>query len=241
MNHKTHIRLVNAHPECDGRHDNIRLVAYETFLIPAPCLAVHPRMVRQRPEALVSQPVRQFLCILAREAVDDCRLALALSQQLHKLVKCTLLRPHLIPEVRTIEARYELLRLLQAELRNDVVAHSLSSRRSQRDERHGWHAAPHVAQRPIIRTEVVTPLRYAVRLIHRHKTNIQRPQKVPEVWQRQSLRRQIKNLKVAAPRPILYTHYLGVCQCAVDEFCCNAVCLKRIHLVFHQRNKRRYH
>ena len=177
VDHQPHVRLVDPHAERDGCGDDVHLVAYEAFLVPTTRHGIHPRVVRQSLESFVSKPVRQILGVLARKAVYDGGLASALSQQPHKLLVRPTLRTHLVLEIRPVETGDELLRSIQPELGDYVAAYSFRRSRCQRDEGNVRKTLPQIPQRPVVRSKVMPPLRYAMCLIYRHKAHFQRAQK----------------------------------------------------------------
>ena len=71
VDHESDVRLVDPHPERDGRDDHLHLVANERVLVCVPRLVAHPGMVGTRAVAELAQLCCQLLRLLPRQAVDD--------------------------------------------------------------------------------------------------------------------------------------------------------------------------
>ena len=218
MDKQADIGLVDAHAESDGRRDDRDVVANEPLLRCAPHAVVKPGVVWLGVEAVGAQARSQVFGLSARSAIDDGRLTLVLPEQLRQRTECVLrLGEHGIAEIGAVEAGDELLRPVQAQLLDDVLAHPLGGRRRQRQERHARQAAPQFAQLAIVGPKVMPPHRDAVRLVHGHKTDFETGEKVLETRLCQPLRRDVQNLECALLRPCLDAIDLGVRERAVDE------------------------
>ena len=74
MDHKAYIGFVNAHAECDRRHNDLHIIADEGFLILSAISIFKPSMIRADRLFIACQCRGEFVHLFAREAVDDSRL-----------------------------------------------------------------------------------------------------------------------------------------------------------------------
>ena len=75
MGDEAHVRLVDAHAEGDGGADDDPVLAQKTRLVPPANLGGQAGMVGQGREPLFPEEGRRALHLLARQAVDDARIA----------------------------------------------------------------------------------------------------------------------------------------------------------------------
>ena len=169
--------LVDPHPEGDRRADDAKLVAHPPLLHVLPRDRVHVGVVvrARHPRAeLLVELARDLLAVLLAAAVHDPRLvAVALEQDPRDVLGAPLLLlVHLVEEVRPVERRGERdaprrrpARPVHLQDRHDVELDALGRRRRQRDERHVGEVVLERRQLFVVGTEVVAPLRHAVRLV----------------------------------------------------------------------------
>ena len=161
---------------------------------------------------------------------------------LQKLVQLPLdvvLRPHGVAQVRAVEARHEHLGALEVELLHDVPPHPLRRRRRQRQQRRLRKQLAELPQVPVVRPELVPPLRDAVCLVDGDQAHPQPAQEAPKPLDSQPLRRDVEYLDESLSD--LPHHPLDVPQRkgAVDEPRRDAIRVQPVHLVLHQRDQRR--
>ena len=77
MKHETHIRFVDTHAKRDGGNDNNAALGEKAVLVGGARLRVHPGVIGERGKTLIVEVRRRFLGFLARQAIDDAALALA--------------------------------------------------------------------------------------------------------------------------------------------------------------------
>ena len=134
--------------------------------------AVHPGVVGQRPDAVGHEQLGQLLDLLAAQAVDDAALALVLLDEADDVVVDVVLGPDFVVEVRAVERRLENRSVGHAQVLLDVELHLGRGRGRQGDQR---RRADLVDDRPdaaVLRTEVMAPLRNAVRLVDGVERNL---------------------------------------------------------------------
>ena len=110
MDDKAYVRLVDAHAEGDGSHDDVNLLHQEVVL----CLRTQRRlktgMVGGCLDIVGLQYFRQLLHLLARQTVDDAALAgVQLDEADDVLVDIDGLGTYLVIEVGTVERTLELV------------------------------------------------------------------------------------------------------------------------------------
>ena len=241
MHHQPHIRLVDPHPESDGRRHDRRPVADEPILHPPPLRRLQPRMVRLRPQPPLRQRLRHLLRRLARAAIDDRRIPPPRPQQRQQPRKPPFLRHNAVGKVGAVETGYEHPRIIQPQLRQNIRPHPFRRRRRQSDHRRPRRHPPQTRQLPVSRTEFMPPFGNAMRLVNRDQPYLQRRQKIGEPRLDHPFRRHIQQLELPRPHPPRRLRCLLRRLGAVDEPRRQPVSLQRIHLVFHQRDQRRNH
>ena len=113
VDHEADVRAIDAHPERDGRDDDVGLFVDERVLVPVPLGVVEPGVIRQRAHAGRRQPLGERVDLAARRAVDDARLAAMAREDVLQLLLQARARQHAVDEVRPIERADQLERLAQ--------------------------------------------------------------------------------------------------------------------------------
>ena len=167
---KAHVGLVDAHAESDGRHHHHALLLAENGLVVGAYLRIHPRVVRQRADALLGQPLRRLFHLLARQAVDDAgvaRLAVHVlgADEAQQLLARTVLLDDGVADVRAVEAGEKDARTRQRQPLDDLIARDGIGRGRERDARHVRKALVQHGKLDVLRPEIVPPLRHAVGLV----------------------------------------------------------------------------
>ena len=133
---EAHVRLVDAHAEGDGGHHHDGIVADEAAEMFAAGLVLLVRVVRQRVDARVHQERGGLVHGLAREAVDDARVAgVFLANELQQLFARVVTLGDAVANVRAIEARDEDARGIELQLRDDFFPRGGVRGRGERDAR----------------------------------------------------------------------------------------------------------
>ena len=78
--------------------------------MPVPLVVGQARVIRHRAQALVLEPRRQHVHVLARRAVDDAGLAAVPGQHLENLLLQCRPRQHAVEQIRPVERAHELER-----------------------------------------------------------------------------------------------------------------------------------
>ena len=141
---------------------------------------------------------------------------------------------HRVGQVWAVKAGPEHLPLFQAQLFDNIPPDPLSGGGSQGNYRDAGEVLPHCPQVPVIRPELVPPLRYAVGFVNGDQARSQPLQEPPEPGLRQAFRRRVENLDLTPQGQFLHRFNLRAGQRAVDEPGRNPVGVQRVHLVLHQ-------
>ncbi len=206
-------------------------------------------MVRQGLDAVDDQQLGQLLHTLARQTIDNAALAGTvldeadnLLVQLHGVAR---LGAHLVVEVRPVEARDEGLCILHAQVLDDVLLHLGRGRGRQGEDGHlGVDGLDGVAQTTVLGTEVVAPLRDAVRLVDGEERDGDLLQEFHRLLLRQCLRGHVEQLRVALQQVLFHLGHLGAVERRVEEVGHTLAprgVAHGVHLVLHQRYQRRHH
>ena len=245
MDYETHIRFVDSHTEGNRCHNDIQFLHEEVVLCPGACLGVESGMIGCGLYVIGLQDGGQFFHFLARQAVDDTALASMLLDELDDLpvgIVVALLRPHLVVQVRTVEGTLELYAILNTQAAHDVRTHLVGSRRRKCDDRSNADRINGMAYLAVLRTEVMSPFRDAMRLVNGIEADFNRPQECNVLLLVQRLRSDIKQFRM--PRDDIRTYLvdLGLLQGRVEimrHTVLLADAVDDIHLILHQGDERR--
>ena len=108
---KTHIRLVDSHSECNGRHDHVHILHQKTVLVLGPDLGVQACVIRHGTYSVDYQHLSKLFDFLAAEAIYDSSLARILFYIADDVLVRLHLVTYLVIKVRPVERRFEHLRL----------------------------------------------------------------------------------------------------------------------------------
>src|SRR5579871_4394389 len=170
VNYGANVRLVHAHPERNRRHDHLEFPIQEIGLHRLPRLPVEPRMIRRCGKVLL-QLKRERLRVSPPGSVNNRRPpSLSLEQLARELKASVRLDPHHFDrDVLPPEAMNQMLRSRETQLLRDVALHHRSRRRRQRNHRSGPQRRQMLPDGAVVRTEIVPPLRNAMRFVNRHQ------------------------------------------------------------------------
>ncbi len=172
MHHKPHIRLVNAHSKRIRGYDHTHLVLNPLLLRISATPGIHAPMIPRCRNPLVLQPVGPHLHVAPSRRIHDAASGHTVQHvaQLVALVGRLKDRPH---QIWTIKALHDDLRVLQVEQVLHVGAHLGGC--CCRNRQHG-RITKRLASRGdlfVVGAEMMPPLTYAVRLVHRQQRHVQ--------------------------------------------------------------------
>ncbi|OPZ09086.1 MAG: hypothetical protein BWZ08_00699 [candidate division BRC1 bacterium ADurb.BinA292] len=242
VDHEANVGLVDAHAEGDGGDDDLDAVIDEVLLIAPADVVLQAGMIRGGGDAARAQMVGKLLDLLARQAVDDARLAAVASDELGDLVQEAVAggaRLDAVDQVGPVERTDEDLRRRQAELPRDVVADAVRRRRGigvDGDRREGLLE---LAQAAVFGPEIVAPLADAVGFVDGEERDARLAQRVEEAIEQQPLRRDVEDLEPRLAHGGEDGAALIERHRAVEAGRRHAAADQRVDLVLHQRDQRR--
>ena len=198
MDDEADVGLVDAHAERDGRdHDQVFL-AQEALLVSRALLRLHAGVVGQRGVALAGEPGRRLLDHLARKAVDDAAVArVGLADEAQQLLARLVPLHDGVADVGPVEAADERAPAGQPKPLDDVLARRLVGRRGERDARHAGKLFRQHGELRVLRPEIVTPGRDAVRLVDGEERHLRFVQQREKIVRQQPLRRDVDEIERA--------------------------------------------
>ena len=148
---------------------------------------------------------------------------------------------HLDPDVVAAEARDGAHGAGKSELRDDVVLHQRRGRGGEGDDRRRTQQRQALAEHAVIRPEVVSPLRDAVRLVDRDQRRCALGEHLGKARHAQALG--CDEQKVERAREVVETNLPRRRAVApgMDALGAKALLAELRHLVFHQRDQRADH
>ena len=179
MNHKPHIGFVNSHTKSNGCHYHVDFLHHELVLSFRAHLLLQSSMIGSRTNLVRLKNFSQFFHLLARETIDNTTLAFVLTDELDDFLIYILgFRTYFVIQVRTIERRLKVLGILNAQTLLNICTHLIGSCSGQSND---WRLANLLNNRTnlsVFWTEIMSPLRNTMRLIHSIKRNLHRLQKL---------------------------------------------------------------
>ena len=170
--HEPHVRLVDAHPECDRRHHHPGVAIDKVVLILRAVRVLHPRVIRHGRNPCGPQTGGEFIAFFPTSAIDDALVSRVLLQHCKHLFIYFLLRPNYIMKVLALEPAAVDGGVAERELADHVPLHPGRGGGGERHDRRVDETAAErplrvaeSAEHPVLGAEVVAPLADAVRLI----------------------------------------------------------------------------
>ena len=240
MDNERHVGFVDTHAECVGSNHNGLAVVQKIVLILAALLGIEARVIAGGGQAAAEQQAADLLHVFAGGAVHDAALVLALVQKLEQLhalggglFDCEI-------QVGTVKTGGLDERFVQTERLHDVVAHLGGGRCGEcGNERPLGQCGEKIEDLQVARTEILSPLRDTVRLIHGYHRNRHALCKFEERGRGQALGRNVQQLVLASSGEIQCIAELLEAHRAVDARSGDTGLDQRTDLIFHQRNERR--
>ena len=241
MSHKTDIGFVDAHAKRQGGDHHHAVVAQKPGLVASPIGSAHAGVIGQRIKALLDQPGGGVVDPLAGGAVDDTGLAGEFAQEGEQLAPWLILDDDAVADIGAIKTGDELTRLLQRQTLADFMSGLGIGGGGQRNSRNVGKAIVQNRQAEILRTEIMAPLRDAVRFVDRKERDATGRKQLKAAIGEQALGRHIKQINLACPHGSLDPAGLIEAERGVEVFGAHAVFAQGIDLILHQSNQRRNH
>ena len=183
VNDESHIRLVDAHSKRDRGDHDVDIVALKRLLIARPFVGLEAGVIGERTDALPRQELRRLFHAFAALAIHNATLVGMRANEREHFRAGVAALPFLArrdleigPEERPLEAR----RFPHAELSQNIQRDASGRRRGQREHGH-IELLLETLQASVRRTEIVSPLADAVRLIHHEQRDGAAAHEVAEV------------------------------------------------------------
>ncbi|VVN41375.1 hypothetical protein PS682_05506 [Pseudomonas fluorescens] len=238
---EAHVGLVDAHAERNGGHHDQAFLVEEALLVSRTRFVGQAGVIRQRRVALLAQERRHFVDLLARQAIDNPRIAAPLGEERQQLLARLLLGHDAVENVRPVETRQEALGVLQMQALDDFFAGALVGSGRQSDARHIGKQLRQLAKLQIFAAEIMAPLRYAVGFIDGEQGDFQALQKGQHARLHQALGGQVEHLHFTALDPRSQVALLLGTEGGVQGRRSNTEFFEGRDLVVHQRDQRRHH
>ncbi|RML88107.1 hypothetical protein ALQ88_05894 [Pseudomonas savastanoi] len=239
VRNKTHVGFVDAHAERDGRHHDQPFLIKEAFLVGSTCFRGQPGVIRQRGIAVFAQKYGHFIDFLARQAVDNASIAAPFGEERQQLFARLFLGHDAIEDVWPVEAGQKALGVLQVQARDDFFTGTLVGGGSQRNARHIRKQLGQLPQLQVLRAEIMTPLRYAVRFINGKQGNLKVLQERQHARRHQALRGEVEHFHFAQANAVSQFALLLGTEGGVERSSGHTEFIQRGDLIVHQRNERR--
>ena len=244
MDDETHIGFVDSHTKGYSSHNNVNLLHKEIILSLRARCRVETCMIGSRLNVIGAEDVGKIFHLLARKAIYNTTLTLMLTDKAHYiLVNILRLRPYLIIEVGTIERTLILLGIHNAKTLFDIGAHLVGGCGCKSYHRSLAYLIDYRTDTTIFGTKIMSPLRDTVCLVNGIERYLHRLKEFDILFLGERLGCNIKQLAHAICDVTLYEVDGGLIERRIDVMR-NSLVLAQIahyiHLVLHQRNKRRY-
>ena len=244
MNDVPDVRLVDAHPEGDGRDDHVHVLHQELVLDARPLGGVHAGVVGGGAHPIDLECLGDFLHLLAAEAIHDAAPSTVLQRVLDDLPQGLHLRAHLVEEVGPVEAGLVDVGVEDAEVLLDVVLDLGGRGGGQGDDGVLPDAVDDVPEPAVFRPEVMPPFGNAVGFVDGEEAEPDRPEEVCVVGLVQGFGGHVEQLRAARGHRLLHTDHLGLAQGAVQimgDVGVIRMAPDGIDLILHEGDERAHH
>ncbi len=196
-------------------------------------------MIGRRFPSASTQGFRDRLRGLARQAIDDARLAGTIPDKRLDLVDPVDAGEGLQEDVGALETGAPGFRLAQFQLLTNVCLGGLVRRSCEGEDRRLGQQSREPGQLRILGTEIVSPDRHAMRFIDGHKRYALRGDEIEKPGRQRPLRGHIEDLEQARPDLAVDLIPLRRCGPAMQRAGFDPSGPQRIHLVVHQGDEGR--
>ena len=192
VNHETDVGLVDPHAEGDGRHHDRSVLSQEPLQPAVAVAGVHAGVIGDGVGSGLAQGLGHSLAAVAAAAIDHAGLAAPLAHQIDDGGVGAGPRGAFLADRRELEigpgeAVDHHLGVVQPQRADDVIAGAGVGRGGDGDTGNARKQLGQPAQGPVIRTEIMSPLRDTVGLVDGDQAQRQIMQPVDQMRLRQSL------------------------------------------------------
>ena len=165
------VGLVDPHAEGDRGDDDDPFLLAKAFERPPSHRALEAGVIGERLDAVPDQELGRRFDLGAREAIDDARVVrMLVAHEREQLPPAAVvLVDHAVAQVRAVEAGDEDPRVAEREALDDLAPGRRVGGRGERDPRHAGKTLGEKRQPQVLGSEVVSPLRDAVRFVDREE------------------------------------------------------------------------
>ena len=241
MHHKAHIGFVDAHAERVGGDHHAGFPFHPALLLAVALPGLQTGMVIVGGNAVISQKLSGFRRALAVAHIHDARARITVHDSQHPALLILLIH-HKIGEIGTLETLLEDILRLEVETQLDVLDHF---RRGSGGERQHGDLREYLADLrdfEVWRTEIITPLRNAMRLVHGNHGDGHTLEIDLEMVRLKTFRRNVQKAVFRIEKDIVDGGlYFALPHSGIDGTGLDAAGAQMLHLVLHQRNERGNH
>ena len=176
MRDKAHVRFVDAHAEGDGGAHHDAVLAQEPALVGSAYFSGQAGVVGQGLHAFIAQELRGLLDLAPRHAIDDAGFVAMAAQEIQQLALGIVLLHHRVTDVGAVEGADEVTCLRQVQALGDLALGRRVGGGGQGDARDVRPALVQHGELAVFGTEVMPPLRYAVRFVNGEQGNLAAPE-----------------------------------------------------------------
>ena len=234
MEDEADIRLINTHAEGNRRDDNPSIAVDKSILMLLAGFTTQVCVIRECLNPIGAEIVAQGLDLVLRLAVNNARFAVVGIEKRKRLPKQLYLRFHSDEEIRPVETCNELVLRLQLQRLRNVRLHP---RRGGGCHRYADSVRKPFAHRnecPILRTEIVAPLRDTVRLVNCDARDIGCVKHQQDFIAHEGFRCDVKQLNLAAFHLMHRVNVSVIPHSAVEKSGRDTSLLQLHHLVLHE-------
>ena len=239
---EAHVRFVDAHAERHRGHHHQAVLAQKALLVVGAHRAAQAGVVGQGGDALVGEPLGGLVHLVARQAVDDARLAGVFgAQQAQQLFAGAVLAFDAVLDIGPVEAGHIVARAGEVQALGDFRAGARVRGGGERDARHLGEFTVQQGELQIVAAEVVAPLRHAVGLVDGEQRQRRLMQQLQGARLDQPFRRHIEKVQLAVAYLLLQGLALLGAERGIQEGGAHPQRIERADLILHQRDQRAHH
>ena len=240
---ESHIRLVYTHAKRYSSHYNIYPFHQEVVLCSRAGCRIKTGMICRSLYIVSLQYRSKLLYLFSRQAIDDTALATVLTNELHDIpIYFCCLRTYLIIKVRSVKGALEFRGIHYAKtflyIRTDLIRRSCR----QSYNRGIAYMIDDWTNPSVLRSEIMSPLRYTMCLVYGIEGYLHRLQKLHIFLLRQRLRCDIQQFGKTRTYVLFHLVYCILVQRRIEIMChadLLAHAIDDINLILHQCYKRR--
>ncbi len=239
---EAYVRFIDAHAERHRGHHHQAVLAQKALLVVGAHRAAQPGVVGQGGDALVGEPLGGLVHLVARQAVDDARLAGVFgAQQAQQLLAGAILALNAVLDVGPVKTGHIVAGAGEVQALGDFRAGARVRGGGERDARHLRELTVQQGKLQIVAAEIVTPLRHAVGLVDGEQRQRRLMQQLKRARLNQPLRRHVEQVQLAVAHLLLQGLALLGAERGVQEGGAHPQRIEGADLILHQRDQRAHH